>query len=125
MSVQFYTQREFPAQLKSLSGFRHYGDWASDLLNAGANLVQKASPWDLLKGVFVDKPIAQAQAQEAEAQIQAQAVAMQQAEQQSTLRMVLLVGAGLAGALLVVAALKPPAAKKMSGYHRRNRRARR
>ena len=104
MSVEFYTDRAFPKELRSLQGLRHYrryGDGTSDSLNAVANIVEKSSPWDLLTGLFVTKPAAQAAAQVAESQV----LAEQQAQQQKTLRIVAIAGAALVGVVVFATAL--------------------
>lgn len=130
MSVEFFTDRGFPKQLRSLNGLRHYRRYGDgfDLtpgLNAVANIVQKASPWDLLTGLFVTKPQAEAAAQVAESQIQAQAIASQQASQQKTLRTIALVGAGVVGLVVVANVLKPKPLKppkSVAGYRRKRKR---
>lgn len=88
-----------------------YGDDASSVITAigqsAAAIGKAVSPWDMLTGIFVAKPIAEQQtaAQLQEAQIQA-AVAQQQ-NQAKTIRTVIYVGAGLVGVIILAVALKP------------------
>jgi len=113
MSIMFVEGRGLPKEFRQAD----LGDAGSDI----ANLVQKASPWDFLTGVFVTKPAQQAAEQAAVAQSQAQAAAQMQAQQQNTLRTAMLMGAGVLGLLAVVAVMRRPAAR-VAGYHRRSKR---
>lgn len=101
----------------------HYRAYGDDALTGIANVVQKASPWDFLTGIFVTKP-AQAEAAQVElARLQAQAVGQQAAARAQTLKYALLAGAGVVGVLVLVIALKPRRAA-VAGY-RKSKRSRR
>lgn len=131
MSIVFWEGKKVPASVRSqFGGFGSYGgvlqfgDAGSDI----ANIVQKASPWDFLTGVFVSKPIAEAQAQAALAQTQADAAgiyqqqqAQIQAAQQDTIRTAVMVGGGILGVILLVSVLRRPARAAVGGYRKRSR----
>lgn len=124
MSVEFFTERSFPRVLRQMGHYnRGYGAYGDDFMSEVAQTVKNASPWDFLKGIFVDKPAAEAAARVQEAQLQAQAIEQQQMARQQTLRTVAIVGAGLVGLLVIVVAMKP-ASKKVAGYRRKKRRTR-
>ncbi len=125
MSIVFFEGRSPPSELTGrMDGYGNTGD---DI----ANIVEKASPFDFLKGVFVDKPIAQANAQAALAATQAStAIAMQQEadlQKQATMRTLTMVGAGLAGLMVFALVLRPHprAAPAVAGYRRKSRRSKR
>ncbi len=116
MTVRFYTEREFPAELSRMGG---YGDAGTDIVNG----LRAVSPWDFLTGIFVDKPKAEAAAQLQAQQTAAAAFEAQQAQRQQTLRVVLIAGAGLVGVLALAIALKPPS-RPVAGYRKGKRRRR-
>lgn len=120
MSTVFFEGKTLPASLRRMNG---YGDGAADSLNAVANIVKSASPWDLLTGLFVTKP---AQAEEAQLQaqeIQAQAIAQQQANQATMVKWLIVGGVGIAAVFGLVLATKPR--KVAVGHYKRHRRNRR
>ena len=126
MSVVFVEGRELPKNFR-VDGYHGYGaDTGQDI----TNIARAISPWDFLKGTFVDKPIAQAQAQAEISATQAQtAIAMQQEadiQKRATMKTVLLAGAGLAGLFALVLILRP-APRATAGYRksRRSKRSRR
>jgi hypothetical protein len=131
MSVHFFTEREFPSELRQLGGYGAYGDGeaaaVSDIfghLTSGAvGITEAVSPWGFLTGIFVDKPKAEAAGQVAQAEITARVIAQQQQQRQETLRTVLLVGAGLVAVVVIVSATRPRKPKPVAGY-RKQRRAR-
>lgn len=135
MTVYFSTERGVPKMFRDndlgrfSGGPLRLGD--GDFGTQAAQIIQAASPWNLLKGVFVDKPMAQAAAQQAVSQAQAEeaaAYSQDQAriagEQQATLRTGLMIGAGLLGLVAVVSLMRRPA-KAVSGYRSRRKRSRR
>lgn len=130
MSALFFEGRTMPAAVKQqFSMGRHYaaygadaGDAASSIVNSlttGAVGIAKAvSPWDMLTGLFVTKPLGEEQLQ-----AQAQAAQLQAATEQRTtlIRTVAYAGVGLVGIIVLAVALKPPK-PHVSGYRRRRRR---
>jgi threonine dehydrogenase-like Zn-dependent dehydrogenase len=108
MAIVFTENRSLPRQLRSGLGDTNF----FDVLNA---------PINFLKGVFVDKPEAQAAAQVAIAQQQAQMTEALAQDRAATMRTVMMAGAGIVALLAVVIALKPRR-KKLAGYRRRHRR---
>lgn len=93
-----------------------------DTLTGIADIVEKASPWDLLTGLLVTKPAQAEAAQLAAQQLNAQ-VAEQQLEARSeTLKVLMLAGAGLVGVLVLALSLKSKPNKSVAGYRRRRRR---
>ena len=124
MAIVLTEDRGLPKEFKN--DFGHYRGFGDDALTGIANIVQRASPWDLLKGIFVDKPMAQAQAQMEVAQMQAQVAMQQEADRAKMLKYGLIAGAGIAGILVIVLVTKPrPAPRAVAGYHRRHKRSRR
>jgi hypothetical protein len=97
-----------------LYGYRGYGDDAASVVNSlvqGVVGVSKAvSPWDMLTGIFVTKPVEEQQAAAQVQQAQLAAAAAAQAQQAKTLRTAMYVGAGLVGVIILAVALKPRAA---------------
>lgn len=121
MGVFFTEARAFPKELKSMGHYRGaFGDNSADM-NAFANVVAQASPWNFLKGMFVDKPAAEAAAQAQIASTQAQLLEVQAEDRSKTLRTVAIVGAGLVGVLVLVIATRKRA-PQTAGYRRRRRR---
>lgn len=116
MSIVFTDSREMPKEFRQADMGR-YGDAGSDAVN----FIEKASPWDFLKGVFVDKPAAAAANQAVIAQAQAQSAAMMQSQQQDTLRTAMLLGGGVLALLAIVSVLRRPAPARVGGYRRSKR----
>jgi hypothetical protein len=102
---------------RHLYGYGAYGEDAGQTisnvvgsLTGGAAAIAKAvSPWDMLTGIFVTKPVREQEtaAQLQEAQIAA-AVAAQQT-QAKTIRTMIYVGAGLVSVIILAVVLKPKA----------------
>ncbi len=128
MSVIFYEGRKAPASLRHLAGFRGtQTDGQGDIGQQVSSIVTAASPWNLLKGIFVDKPQAEAANQAAIAQAQAQEAGIVAQEKADTLRTAMMVGGGVLGVVLLVSLLRRPAPARVAGYRksRRSRRSRR
>ena len=116
MAIVFSESRSFPSELRSDGLGRHFGE---------ANFLDfLMAPLNLAKGLFVDKPQA-----EAAAQLQAQQLQVQQTQiltegRRQTLRTVAMVGAGMIGLLAIAIVLKPRS-RKLAGYRKHRRRSRR
>jgi len=119
MSVFFTEGRGLPKEF-TRADMGRYGDTGSDI----ANIIEKASPFDFLTGVFVTKPAQERAAQVAIAQSQAEEAAVYQQAKQKTTRTVVMVGAGLLGLLALVMIMRPRPAAAVAGYRKHSRRSR-
>lgn len=119
--ITFVEGRQLPPEFKKLDLGHHYGDALTDI----GNIVQKASPWDFLKGIFVDKPMAEQQAQIAIQQQQAAVAEQSLLSRQVTTKTLVMAGVGVLGLLALIAIARPRGA--VAGYRkrRRSRRSRR
>lgn len=126
MSVIFTEDRSVPPELRNgdMSGFgRHYA--GPEFTEQGAvAFVQAISPWEFLKGLFVTKPQQEQAAQVALAQTQAGLIAADTAARQKTTRLLVGVGAGLAG-LMAIALIARRRRSSVAGYRSRRSRRRR
>ena len=142
MGVIFHEGRDLPSEFRRSSGYEGFGEnsrsdtitatgWqpggsAADGLNAVANIVKQASPWDMLTGIFVTKPAAERAAQVEITRLQAESQASSQAMKAETTQRLLYIGGGVVALLALVLVMtkrrRPPA---VAGYRRRSRRGRR
>lgn len=134
MSVIFTEDRGVPSEIRNgdMSGYgRHFATGPSNVpgqfTEQGAVAFMNAiSPFEFLKGLFVTKPQQEQAAQVALAQTQAGLVAADTEARQKTTRLLVGVGAGLAG-LMAIALLVRGRRSSVAGYSRsrRPRRSRR
>ncbi len=115
MTITFSESRKF--QPRHLNGVGNFGE-ESEFVQ-GLNAI---SPWNFLKNMFVDKPAAENAAQVAIAQAQAQQNVLEAQARSKTTRTLVMVGAGLAG-LMLVGLMASRSGGSVAGY-RRSRRTR-
>ncbi len=118
-----YEGRAFPADFKN-GALGGYGEGPQFTEQGAVAFVNAISPFEFLKGLFVDKPARDQAAAVELARQQAQVIGTDTLERQKTFRTVATIGAGLAGLMLVGLMLRRPASARVSGY-RRSRRSRR
>lgn len=122
MATVFFEGKKLPTELRRMNG---YGDNAvADDLTGVAKVVEAASPWDLLTGLFVTKPAEAAQAQVEAEQVQAEALAQQQATQAAMVKWLVIGGVAIAAVFGIVLATKP-SKQTATGRYRRQRRSHR
>ncbi len=124
MSAYFTEDRGFPGKLRN-GGMGHYRYGDATFTEAGGAAIMNAiSPFEFLKGLFVDKPRQEREAQVALAQSQAQLLGQQADARGKTTRTMVLVGSGLAGLMLIALVLRKKRSS-LAGYRRKSRRSRR
>jgi len=124
MGVVYTSDRGIPREFRSgFQGYRSLGD-ATFTEAGGAAIMGAISPWNFLKGLFVDKPAAEQAAQVAIAQAQANAAANAQFAKSANLKTMLMYGAGAVGILALVLTMSRRRSS-VAGYRRKSRRSRR
>jgi len=122
MSVVFSEARNLPAEFSGEA----MGSYGADgtFTEAGAiGILKAASPWDMLTGLFVDKPRAEAAAQAAVAEAQSMALQQQAISRAKTMKTAILAGAGILGVLVLATVMRPAPQRAVAGYSRKARRA--
>lgn len=124
MAVTFSEGRGLPREFSRGGGYEGFG---ADFTEQGAvNFMKAISPWDLLTGLFVTKPMAEQAAQTAIAQAQADSIASTAYARSQNLKTILMYGGAAVGVLGLVLLLRRRRPAAVAGYHRRKpRRTRR
>lgn len=127
MAAYFFEGKKLPKDFRRMSHYarasRGMGDGNSDQLNAVANIVSAASPWNLLTGLFVGKPEMEAQQALEAQQSQIQAATDAAAQRAGVIQTMIFAGAGLAGVALLAIMLKAPShPPAVHGYRKRRSR---
>lgn len=127
MAAYFFEGKKLPKDFRRMSHYarapRGMGDGTADSLNAVANIVSAASPWNMLTGLFVGKPEMEAQQALEAQQSQIQAATAAAAERSDTIRTMMYAGTALAGVALLAILLKAPShPPAVHGYRKRRSR---
>jgi len=122
MSVVFHEGRDLPKEFRRGSGYEGYGDSTQD---GAAKIIDSLSPWNFLKGVFVDKPAAERAAQVELTRLQAQAQGQSQLLRSQNMEELLQYAAIGVGALVIVILLTKKRAPAKVGGYRRSKKSRR